>query len=184
MAGATAQEHPKFSRVTRTMSEWLVAGGQRAKMQLVGEHYQNTLGTDNSIDYLESITDFFSEVDTGLSIIELRLQTGTTWVNCLDKLNAILSDARSLLPQVQLLESPRSEMLELAREFIRARDVFWTAFSTWITSRVNSYAPHGRQGLPIVKTLLPVILLLTTAFTLLTLINVCFSPSQEIITSW
>ena len=46
-----------FSQVTRTMSEWLVAGGQRAKMQLVGKHYQNTLGTDNSIDYLESITD-------------------------------------------------------------------------------------------------------------------------------
>ena len=71
------------------MSEWLVAGGQRAKMQLIGEHYQNTLGTDNSIDYLESITDFFSQVDTGLSIIELRLQEGTKWVDCWDKLNAI-----------------------------------------------------------------------------------------------
>ena len=47
-----------FAQVTRTMSEWLVAGAQRQKMQLIGEQYQNTLGTDNSIDYLESITDF------------------------------------------------------------------------------------------------------------------------------
>ena len=144
-----------FAQVTRTMSEWLVAGAQRQKMQLIGEQYQNTLGTDNSIDYLESITDFFSEVDTGLTIIESRLQEGIAWVDCWDKLNAILSNARSLLPQVQLLESPRSEMLQVARELIKARDEFWTAFSTWITSRVNSYAPHGRQGLQIVRTLLP-----------------------------
>ena len=34
-----------FFQITRTMSEWLVAGGQRAKMQLIGERYQNTLGT-------------------------------------------------------------------------------------------------------------------------------------------
>ena len=144
-----------YAQVTRTMSEWLVAGGQRPKMQLIGEHYQNTLGSDNSIDYLESITDFFSQVDTGLSIIELRLCEGTEWVACWDSLNAILSDARSLLPQVQLLESPRSEMLKLARELIKARDVFWIAFSTWVTSRVNSYAPFGRHGLQIVRTLLP-----------------------------
>ena len=39
-----------FSQVTRTMSELLVAGGQRVKMQLIGECYQNTLSTDNSID--------------------------------------------------------------------------------------------------------------------------------------
>ena len=29
-----------FSQITRTMSEWLVAGGQRVKMQLIGERYQ------------------------------------------------------------------------------------------------------------------------------------------------
>ena len=32
-----------FAQVTRTMSEWLVAGAQRQKMQLIGEHYQNTI---------------------------------------------------------------------------------------------------------------------------------------------
>ena len=121
-----------FSQITRTMSEWLVAGGQRVKMQLIEERYQNTLGTDNSIDYLKGITDLFNKVNTTLNIVELRLQEGTNWVKCWDNLNAILSNARSLLPQVQLLESPRSEMLELARELIRARGVFWSAFSTWI----------------------------------------------------
>ena len=46
-------------------------------------------------------------------------------------------------------------MLQLARELIKARDVFWTVFSTWITSQVNSYPPLGRLGLQIVRTLLP-----------------------------
>ena len=87
-------------------------------------HYQTTLGTDNSIDFLESITDLLNEVNTALNIVELRLHEGINWVKCWDNLNAILSNARSLLPQVQLLESPRSEMLELARELIRARDFF------------------------------------------------------------
>ena len=85
------------------MSEWLVAGGQRVKMQLIGEHYPNTLGSDNSCDFLESITDLFNEVNTALNIVELRLHEGIEWVRAWDNLNDILSNARSLLPQVQLL---------------------------------------------------------------------------------
>ena len=144
-----------FSQVTRAMSEWLVAGGQRVKMQLIGEHYPNTLGSDNSCDFLESITDLFNEVNIALNIVERRLHEGIEWVRAWDNLNAILSNARSLLPQVQLLESPRSEMLAMARQLISAKNDFWDSFNTWITTRVNAYAPAGRQGLAIIRTLLP-----------------------------
>ena len=46
-------------------------------------------------------------------------------------------------------------MATMARELIRAKKVFWLAFTTWITTRVNAYAPAGKQGLAIVRTLLP-----------------------------
>ena len=137
------------------MSEWLVAGGQRVKMQLIGQHYPNNLGSDNSCDFLESITDLFYEVRIALNIVETRLHEGLAWVAAWDNLNSILSNARSLLPQVQLLESPKAEMLAMARDLIKAKNDFWLAFTTWITTRVNAYAPPGKLGLAIVRTLLP-----------------------------
>ena len=143
-----------FSQVTRSMSEYLAAGGQRVKMQLIAQHYPNTLGSDNSCDFLESVTDFFNEVRTALDIVENRLQQGLLWVTAWDHLNSILSNARSLLPQVQLLESPKAEMLIMARNLIKAKNDFWLAFTTWITTRVNTYAPPGKLGLAIVRTLL------------------------------
>ena len=94
-------------------------------------------------------------MNIALNIVERRLHEGIEWVRAWDNLNAILSNARSLLPQVQLLESPRAEMLAMARELIRAKNDFWDTFNTWITTRVNAYAPAGRQGLAIIRTLLP-----------------------------
>ena len=143
-----------FSQVTRAMSEYLAAGGQRVKMQLIAQQYPNTLGSDNSCDFLESVTDFFGEVRTALDIVENRLQKGLVWVTAWDHLNSILSSARSLLPQVQLLESPKSEMLLMARSLIKAKKDFWDAFTTWATTRVRTLAPPGKIGLAIVRTLL------------------------------
>ena len=54
-----------FSQV----SEYLAAGGQRVKMQLIAQHYPNNLGSDNSCDFLESVTDFLYEVRTALDIV-------------------------------------------------------------------------------------------------------------------
>ena len=100
-----------YAQITRGMEDWLVKGTQKPKMQLIAEVYQNTLGSDNSINYLESITDFLGEVRIGLNIVEQRLSEGVQWVAFWDGMCLKLSDARTLLPQVQLQVSPRSEII-------------------------------------------------------------------------
>ena len=65
-----------------------------------------------------------------LDIVEQRLQDGLTWVEHWDHLNSVLSSARSLLPQVQLLESPKSEMIEMSRRLIKAKKDFWDTFTS------------------------------------------------------
>ena len=143
-----------FNQITRAMTEFLAAGNQRTKMQYVAAAYPNTLGLNNSCDDLEALTDFFGEVYMALEILEARLQDGMIWVNHWDQLNTVLSRARSLLPQVQLMESPRSEMIALSRRLIRAKTDFWDTFSLWSSTRVQSLVPPGKNGLAIVKTLL------------------------------
>ena len=143
-----------FSQVTRAMSEYLSSGGQRAKMQHIAFQYPNTLGSDNSCDFLESVTDFFGEVRMALDIVEQRLQEGLAWVAAWDHLNSILSSARSLLPQVQLLESPKSEMIVMSRRLIKAKKDFWDAFTAWASTRVRTLVPPEKKGLAVINTLL------------------------------
>ena len=40
-----------YGQITCSMEEWLLRGTQRPKIKLVAEVYQNTLGSDKSIDY-------------------------------------------------------------------------------------------------------------------------------------
>ena len=49
-----------------------------------------------------------------------------------------LSNARTLLPQVQLQVSPRSEIMKVATELIKAKDIFWKHFNNWVSNRVDT----------------------------------------------
>ena len=121
-----------------------------AKMQYIASQYPNTLGSNNSCDDLESVTDFFGEVRMALDIVEQRLQDGLAWVEAWDHLNSILSSARSLLPQVQLLESPKSEMIVMSRRLIKAKKDFWDAFTAWASTRIRSLVPPEKNGLAVI----------------------------------
>ena len=143
-----------YNQVTRAMTEFLALPGQRQKMQYIAAEYPNTLGLANSCDDLEAVTDFFGEVKTALEIVEQRLQDGLIWVAHWDRLNSVLSGARSLLPQVQLMESPKSEMIEMSRVLIRAKKEFWDTFTFWSSTRVQALVPPGKNGLEVIKTLL------------------------------
>ena len=68
---------------------------------------------------------------------------------------AKLSNARTLLPQVQLQVSPQSEIMKVATELIKGRDIFWIHFSDWVLNRVDTYMENGGDGLRIFRTLLP-----------------------------
>ena len=91
----------------------------------------------------------------GLTIAEARLFEGAQWVEHWDLKCTKLSEARTFLPNVQLQVSPRAELLKMAIDLVKSPDVFWPHFGRWVSTRVNAYTEIGRDGLRIVRTLLP-----------------------------
>ena len=45
--------------------------------------------------------------------------------------------------------------MKIATELIKAQYVFWKHFGKWVTTRADAYTENGRDGLRIVRTLLP-----------------------------
>ena len=69
-----------LGQITHSMEEWFLRGAQHPKMERIAEVYKNTLGADNSIDYIESLTDLLTEVRQALSIAETQLDEGSEWI--------------------------------------------------------------------------------------------------------
>ena len=60
-----------------------------------------------------------------------------------------------MLPKVQLSLSDKSELIDESRLLVNFRENFFAQFEAWIKRRASDYVEPGRDGIAIVRRLLP-----------------------------
>ena len=137
------------------MEAWLSNPGQRGKMERIGLAYPNTLGPAGGIDNLTAFTDYISDVFVACEIITKRLDEGQKWYSDYCSMSLSLSKVRSMLPKVQLSLGDKSELIEESRLLVNFRETFFAQFEVWVKLRASDYVDEGRDGIAIVRRLLP-----------------------------
>ena len=147
-----------YTQIQRSMEAWLNHRDQRNKMERISLAYPNTLGQDGNCDLLTNFSDLLVHVLQACSIITERLEEGVTWVDSFNEMSLALSEARAMLPKVQLSIGDRSELIAVSTTLVKSREQFWADFEIWAKKRVSDYCEETENGLLIMSCLLPNIL--------------------------